>query len=492
MDNGKGYMKMIQKGLRTGMIVHRYLMLAVLILPAVIARGQDSTSLLEKTLSPDGFIAIVRQFHPVVKQAGILVEKAKAELTLARGGFDPAVYLNTDQKTFDGKNYYNYFNPELKIPTWYGIEVKAGLEDNGGQLLSPEASPNQSSYVGISVPLAKNLLMDKRRAVLKQAKIFRSQSEAERQLLINDLLFEAYDAYWTWVRAWQVYQVLENAVKVNRERFELVKTGYRLGDRPAIDTVEALAQLQNFQFMWSESQVNLNNAAVEMSNFLWLGNNTYYQLSNDVLPSTVWEQNRIGVQPLPVLEELIAEARRTHPKLRIFQYKLQILEVERRLKFQSLLPTVDVRANLLNKGYNVLDGIGKPGFYENNNKFGLTIGLPLRLSEGRGGYKLARLKIQETNFAQLQEQQTVENKVRMYFNELAGLQQQVGIYESAYANYLTLFRGEDIRFRAGESSLFLLNTRENKVLETRQKLVELKTKYYKTQQALQWAAGLLR
>jgi len=457
-----------------------------------VSRGQDSSQFTGKILSPEGFIAVVRQYHPVVKQAGILVEKAKAELTLARGGFDPAVYLEADQKTFDGKNYYNYFNPELKIPTWYGIEVKAGLEDNGGQLLNPEASPNQSSYLGISVPLAKNLLMDKRRAVLKQAKIFRSQTEAERQLLINDVLFEAYDAYWNWVMQWQLNKVLENAVKVNRERFELVKTGFRQGDRPAIDTVEALAQLQNFQFLLSESGVALSNAAVEMSNFLWLGNNTYYQLTNDVVPADAWEKERIPAQPLPLLEEMISTARLTHPKLRIFQFKLQILDVERRLKFQSLLPTIDVRANVLNKGYNMFNGFGKPGFYENNNKFGFTVGLPLRLSEGRGSYKLAKLKIQETNLAQVQEQQTVENKVRTYFNELAGLQQQVGIYEAAYNNYLTLFRGEEIRFKAGESSLFLLNTRENKVLETRQKLLQLKTKYYKTQQALQWAAGLLR
>lgn len=451
--------------------------------------AQDSAS---KILSPDNFIAIVKQFHPVIRQAAINIEKARADITTARGGFDPSVYLDTDQKTFDGKNYYSYVNPELKIPTWYGIEVKAGLENNGGQFLNSEVSTGQSSYIGLSVPLAKNLLMDKRRAVLQQAKIFKDQTEAERLNIINDLLYHAYSAYWNWVKEYQVYDILTNTVKVNEARFGLVKIAFRQGDRPAIDTVEALAQLQNFQFLQTESQVNVQNAAVEVSNFLWLANNRFYQLAGDVVPEGDWNKQDIASLPMPVLDELLYNARLTHPKLKMYNYKLQWLEVERKLKFQSLLPTVNVRANLLNKGYDMFNGIGKTGFYENNNKFGLEIGLPLRLSEGRGGYKAAKLKIEETSLEISLQQQAIENKVKSYYNELLGLQQQVKIYEAAYQNYQALFRGEDTRFQAGESSLFLLNTRENKQLEAQQKLVELKTKYFKALQAVQWAAGQLR
>lgn len=453
---------------------------------SIAVHAQDSSN---KVLSAEGFIAVVKQFHPVIKQANISIEKAKADIITARGGFDPAVYLHSDQKTFDGKNYYNYVNPELKIPTWYGIEVKAGLENNGGQFLNSEMSSGQSSYVGISVPLAKNLLMDKRRAVLQQAKIFRGQTEAERQNIINDLLYDAYSAYWNWVKEYQVYNIISNTVQVNESRFELVKIGFRQGDRPAIDTVEALTQLQGFQYMQSESLVRLKNAALEVSNFLWLANNSYYQLADDIQPDQQWNQQAVAV---PVMEELLYNARLTHPKLKMFQYKFQWLEVERKLKFQSLLPTINVKANLLNKGYDVFNGIGKTGFYENNNKFGLDIGLPLRLSEGRGGYKAVKLKIQETNLELSLQQQAIENKIKLYYNELLGLQQQVKIYDAALRNYQTLFRGEEVKFRAGESSLFLLNSRENKQLEAQQKLVELQTKYIKGLQAVQWAAGQLR
>ncbi len=468
---------------------HFILILSAFFFCVLFCHAQDSA---DKILSPENFIAIVKQFHPVIKQANINIEKAKADITTAQGAFDPSFYLSTDQKTFDGKNYYNYVNPELKIPTWYGVEVKAGLENNGGQFLNSEVSTGQSSYIGLTVPLAKNLLMDKRRAALQQAKIFKNQTEAERQNIINDLLYDAYSAYWNWVKEYQVYEILSNTVKVNETRFELIKIAFRQGDRPAIDTIEALTQLQSFQYMQSESLVRLNNTAVDLSNFLWLANNSFYPLANDVKPGEKYVGQSISDLPFPVLDELLYSARLTHPKLKMYDYKLQWLEVEKKLKFQNLLPTINVKANLLNKGYDMFNGIGKTGFYENNNKFGLDIGLPLRLSEGRGGYKAAKLKIQETNFEVSLQQRGIENKIKTYYNELLGLQQQVKIYESAFKNYQALFRGEDTKFKAGESSLFLLNSRENKQLEAQQKLVELKTKYFKTLQAVQWAAGQLR
>ena len=82
-------------------------------------------------------------------------------------------------------------------------------------------------------------------------------------------------------------------------------------------------------------------------------------------------------------------------------------------------------------------------------------------------------------------------KVKSYFNELIAAKNQVTVQELAYQNYVRLQKGEEIRFAAGESSLFLINARENKTLEAQQKLQELRTKYLVTLNELQWAAGIL-
>jgi outer membrane protein TolC len=87
---------------------------------------------------------------------------------------------------------------------------------------------------------------------------------------------------------------------------------------------------------------------------------------------------------------------------------------------------------------------------------------------------------------------SIQNKVKAYFNDLANLQQQVRLAEASLDNYQRLFRGEDIRFKYGESTLFIINSRENKVLESRQKLIELRTKFMKSMQAVIWSTGQLR
>jgi hypothetical protein len=56
---------------------------------------------------------------------------------------------------------------------------------------------------------------------------------------------------------------------------------------------------------------------------------------------------------------------------------------------------------------------------------------------------------------------------------------------------LQLQRGEETRFFNGESSLFIVNSRENKTQEVLIKLTEAAVKYNKTTIALQWAAGQL-
>lgn len=456
---------------------------------ALPVAAQD-TLLPVKVLSEEDFFSIIKRYHPVAQQATIIMRKADAGLLMSRGGFDPSVYLNSNQKTFDGKQYYRYTNPELKIPTWYGIEVKAGTENNNGLFTNSELTTGQSSYIGISVPLAKNLLMDKRRAALKKAKIMVRQSEAEQQQVVNDLMFEAGSAYWKWAQAYQVNSILQDVITVNRERFNLVKIGFRQGDRPALDTTEALAQLQQFEYLYAESSVALRVSELELSNYLWLDGNRYYELDSTIVPDKTWQLLNISSDALPVLPDLLSVASRSHPELKQYEQKILGLTVEKKLAFQELLPVVNVSANLLNRGYDIFNKIGG-NFYENNNKFGISLGLPLRLSEGRGGYKLAKLRLQETNLTLNIKRQSVLNKVSAYFNELAGLQKQVSIYTEAYLNYEKLARGENLRFRSGEGSLFLVNARENKLLEANQKLIELKTKYFKTKLAVQWATGNL-
>lgn len=459
-------------------------LLLILCTQALVA--QDSVH----TLSARQVMEIVKRYHPVALQAGILVEQAKADLVSARGQFDPVFENEAAQKTFEGTAYYSYNRPEISIPTWFGIEVKAGLEYLSGNRTDPVDTKGESSYLGISVPLAKNLLMDKRRAALQSAKIFRQASVAERRNMLNQLMLDALKSYWSWVKEYQLYQVMNEAVAINESRFRWVRSAYQLGDRAAIDTTEVLAQWQQFELLRSQAWLNFQNAGLELSVYLWTAGAQPYELPSNIIPQEPLRDISVMNQPVPVLNELLNAAVSNHPELRLYQYKLQALNIERKLKFQELLPVVNFRYNQLGRGYDVWKTVTSP-YFENNYRYGLSIAVPLRLSQGRGEYKKARLKI---NYAELeleQKKRQVENKVRSYFNELLALKEQVKWQEQSWRNYLQLQRAEELRFRSGESSLFLVNARETKALEALQKLLELKAKYFVSENTVRWAAGNL-
>ena len=449
-------------------------------------KSQDSVRL---NLSFEEYMSIVQKYHPIARQADIQIQKAKAALLFARGMFDPVLETRTSEKSFDGTRYYNIVDPSLKIPTWYGVDLYAGTGYLSGSRVDPTETIGQTSFAGISVPLAKNLLIDKRRAALKTGAIYRDMSVVERRTIINDLLLDAATAYWNWVRDYEVWQVVNSVVLVNEKRMSFVRSTTAIGERAAIDTVEALAQLQQFRFLQNEASIQFANAAIELSLYLWQENLTAYNLSAAVVPA----ENNLNIDgnktAEPVLPDLLQTALNNHPKLTTFNFKLKALEVDRRLKFQELLPYVQLKYNQLGKGYNVLKTAGA-FLSENNYKFGFNFSMPLRLSEGRAAYRTAKLKITETTIQQDYTRMQILNKVKQVFNEWMNIKKQITLQQSMYLNYLNLQRAEETRFANGESSLFLINTRENKAIESLQKLVELKSKYFVIRAKLQNAAGV--
>lgn len=442
-----------------------------------------------QVLSPEKFIEQVKSFHPIAKQANIKVEKANAALLSSRGGFDPTIEMDASRKTLDGKNYYFYTNPEFKIPTRIGgMDIKVGLEDNGGLFLNNQSTRGQSSYLGLEMPLLKGLIIDQRRANLQMASLFTQQSEQDRLKIQNDLLYDAYNAYWQWAESYQLFSIYRQFLQVSLDRFRLVKLAYANGDRALIDTIEALTQVQQFQLLQTVAKVKLVNAQLEMANFLWNEYDAAYLLNEKFVPDTIQFQMYMTVEDP---EQLINRAKEENPSLRSLYFELAALEVERKLKFQSLLPSLNVKANLLNQGYNVMKDFGG-ALLQNNYVWGVQFKIPIFLREGQGSYKLAKLKIAETNYELNAKQWSTSNKIRLYYAESVLLKEQIAAAQQAYNGYTTLLKAESLRFQNGESSLFLLNTRENKVIETAEKLIQLRTKYLKASYGIKWAAGIIR
>lgn len=437
----------------------------------------------QQMLSPEEFLSVIRLYHPVAKQAALEVKIAEAEVTAARGGFDPVIQSEIGKKSFDGVMYYHNRQHQLKIPTWYGVDIEAGIQTLSGNRTSRPETLGESSFIGLTLPVGQNLLMDKRRAVLMQARIYRDQSAEVQRQIINQLLFDASVAYWNWWEQYQLKLLFEEASRNAIMRLRMVTTAFEIGERPAIDTTEALTQWQSFQLRQQEIDAQLANALLDVQLYLWTSEGEPFSAAAPVPPANLSSNE---LQPLiDLLQQSV-----THPQLAQYPFKLKALEVERRLKFQSLLPLVNLKYNQLSKSHNPTKGLTQP-LFDNNFRYGVQLAVPLRLSEGRGEYRAVKFKIEQLELEQLNKQVALQTKLKQYYNEWLMLRRQIELQQKAILAFEQLLRGEELRFTNGESSLFLVNAREQKTLEAKQKLIELKQKAEKARVAVLWAAGSL-
>ncbi|MGA1379443.1 MAG: TolC family protein [Chitinophagaceae bacterium] len=472
--------------------IHKFLLWFIYLSLTLNAQGQQITPTSQEseiTLSVDQFISLLIKYHPIAKQADIQIDQAKQEVRIARGAFDPTFSYKTAEKTFDGTSYYVHQQPVITVPTWFGVNIQSGWERVDGNRVDPTETLGRSSYLGVQIPIGRDLLTDKRRTDLQKAKIIREASSIEKRKIINDLILEATNSYWEWWLQNRILLITAEALSVTKKRFDFVKLSVRGGDRPAIDTIEAFAQVQLFELLYNQAKVLQQKSQWELSQYIWQENQTPYLLPENCMPALNQFEQFIATQNLPNLDSMLSTAKSNHPELLLYNFKLSSLEIEKKYRTQQLLPKATFNYNFLDKGFQWTTP--KTTIFENNYQYGISLNIPLRLSAERGEYKKVKYSIQSTTLEQDLKRLQIENKIKAIYFEIENLKQQLLVQQNILSNYQTLLRGEELRFRTGESSLFLVNARESKVWETAQKFEELKAKYVSAIQKLRWSAGQL-
>lgn len=458
----------------------------------ILYAQSDSTRL----FTEQAYFQWILAYHPLVRQANLLTTEAQAELRMARGGFDPKLLSEVSQKSFDGKNYYTYTESGFKIPTWYGLEVKGLFNTASGININPETSiPSAGQAVlGVKATLGAGLFIDERRAALQKAKILQNANAAERLNAINEVLLSAAVAYWEWTKAFNEMRAIGQALQLSRQRLQGIVESFNQGDRPAVDTLETFIQLQNWEYELNNAQLNYRNAGLMLSNYLWYEEQTPLEITETLRPPLLDTLN--NQQPLPTLLTFLQSVETQHPQIQAYQFKLNQLDIDRKLALEQLKPRLDVEYNILGNGFRFNsdkgnDNTGLENILLQNYKWGLNFSFPIFLRKERGKLELTRVKILDTDFTLQQKRLEIRNKVRDAYNEWQNTQQQITLYQDITNNYRRLLDAEVTKFELGESSIFLINTREQKLIEAQVKLIKLQADFQKNRNKVAWAAGKL-
>ncbi|MEM8909567.1 MAG: TolC family protein, partial [Bacteroidota bacterium] len=127
-----------------------------------------------------------------------------------------------------------------------------------------------------------------------------------------------------------------------------------------------------------------------------------------------------------------------------------------------------------------------------NYKWGLELSFPLFLRKARGGIEQVKLEQRAVRLQYQDKQLQIQNKIRATGQLLLTAFNQLGLRENMVRNYQDLLVAENEKFRIGESSIFLLNSREQKLLDAQLKLAKLQIDYQKLAGKLEWAKGNLQ
>lgn len=416
------------------------------------------------------FIKSLLLEHPIARQTDLLNELAEAEMRGAKGFFDPNLSSNWDDKFLKDIHYYRNFYTSLEIPTWAGVTLKTTYENNTGDFLNPENSTSSNGLwsVGVEANILQGLVIDERRAALKQATLFQSMTFNERLSIRNHLIQMATAAYFDWQMNYAIQAVIEQSINLAEQYFEGTKTAYLNGDKPAIDTLEAFMIIQDRRALLQTNSIKLNKSRQNLENFLWV-NQVPQTLSINTVPETMDTPLLSSFQQRGIVEIIS-----NHPDILSKELKRESKLIERRLKNDKLKPKLKLKYNPL---LSTTDESIAPNYSLTDYKWGFSFSTSLMWRKERAALDKTNLQIREIELDLSEKRNTLQNKIEASLQNQVLLQDQLELIRQNSENYLALQNAEQEKFSYGESSVFLLNKRQEKYLDAQIKVIEVQTKY---------------
>ncbi len=441
----------------------RIFILAVILNFAVVFVCQGQTNNIE--LSYKEYLDNLRKYHPVAKQANLRIEEGQAELLAAKGFLDPMVNSDLNHKNFEDKLYYREFNAAFKLPTKFGIDVVGGYENAQGDFLNPENSTSDFGlwHLGVEIDAIQGLIVNERKTALDQAKVFQNLMKNEQQIILNELIYEASLAYLFWQQYYFSQIILNENISLANSYYANTKQSFENGEKTAMDTLEAFILYQDAITFLQKNELNVIKSKQQLENYLWFDESPI-MLQDNTIPENY---KNTFFSEIATFESINLS---NHPIVMSAVNKLSYFEIEQKLKKEKLKPKLKLKYNpLLATSQNSI----APNFILSNYKWGFDFSMPLRFRSEKADIQLGAIKLKETALEIQDKSNVLQNKIEGSLLQQFQLKDQFAILSQNVENYKLLMDGENIKFDFGESSVFLLNKRQEKYINGRLKLIEL-------------------
>lgn len=421
------------------------------------------------------FLNAVEKNYPKLKSAEAEKRISNAKRLEKAGAFDPVLtsvneYLRVQDSFIPGKAKNAIHNESrVDLLTRSGIKLFAGARVNPNDTKTPFVPTGRSGeyYGGLAVPLMRGLRINEKKAAEDQAKIGEPLANHVFASTRLELLLKAAAAYWEWVGARARIEISRNLLNIAKARVDQIKRRVDKGDLPGLDVAESEQEIHRREAALVKSERDFQKYAYLLSVFLWneSGNPAAVPAEKDV-PALEPEPSKISEADWSEGRRRAVELR---PELKRIAMEREQARVDLRLAENMMLPVMD--AYLAQGADTGTQGIGPV------IRGGVSISAPLRQRTARGLVQSAKLKMQKLTYDETLERQRIQAEVDDAVSAVNTCCDRWNATLLEVKKAKLVENGERLRFKSGDSTLFLVNQRERASAEAQMRLTEVHTEY---------------
>ncbi len=477
---------------------------------------------------------------------------ASASVRAAQGFFDPALrwapgiesrslpavsmLVAPDGKLAERSVGHN-LQFEQRLP-WNGASFQLNFENSRQSTTDPFVglNPYLMSRLDFSFaqPLNRGRAIDSQRTEIRirRKQLDLSETEFERKTI--DIIAQVEQRYWDLVAARQQAAARAEFVEWAREQLARTKRGIETGTVPAVELAAAEAELQRRLDTWYAGVATVTEAE-----------NALKQLVVGGAESPLWDEEIVPLDEhstappqVQTLDELVREARRSRPELKVIAAQNDINGVNKQLNSNLLKPQVNLvlayasagiggsvrdtenpitattaalyeRVNRLSSqagltqlppvAFGGLPGAQVGGYGTSlSNLFGgrfptlragLEIEFPFRNRTAEANLARTAIAERRLRFERARLEQAIQVDVRNALQAITTARQRITAAEASVRAAREKLESETRLFETGESTNFLVLTRQNELADSRLRAVVASLDFNRAVARLQQAVG---
>ncbi len=445
--------------------------------------SQSKAAITPDMLTLEALLASVNRNFPPLRAALLERPLAEADLLNQEGRFDLSLKSRVDSQNF-GFYQNERFEIAIEQPTqvwgatlYSGFGVSRGrYPDYDGKSLTNEAGQYRA---GVRVPLARDRAIDSRRADLGKARVGLRLADLTIDQQRITILQTATRRYWDWVASSRRLLIANLLLEVANGRDTILKDAVAIGALPQFEQLDNQRIVLQRRNNVVEARRALENASIELS---------LYWRDDQGKPVIAGASALIPGFPDPAelteeqaLDDMIAAQSRRPDVLRYVFQRNQI-EIDRKLARNQRLPGVDLYTEYYREAG---DGLVKRG--PNDLRVGLIFDLPLQRRQATSKLRSAEARLSQLAQREAFQKDQVAAEVRDSASAVKAAFERSGVATEELSITRQVEDAERLRFELGDSTLFVLNQREQATAEAAIKEANALADYFRAYAAYELA-----